>query len=331
MAAGLNFSSAMLSSMASGIKRTEVQGLPKGWIREEVPRFNPSQFGNGLAGLAAAIASGDPGGVDVVYYSPRGHRVKTKAEMSKLLGDQYDLTPFDFQTGKINPVLLRTMQQQQQQQQQRALQQHQQQQQQNQHHSSRKPQNGPTHKVKQAPPAAPPPPPAPVTPPVDNTLVPPIRQTASIFKQPVTVVKSAAADETNTAKAPKSKDEGKSPVAEKPRQLFWEKRLSGIRASYPDEQYEPISLPNNLRPVGPGVEDDVVLASISTSLHLSSGAISGQSNVKKMTEKDPSVYLTPDQPLVCSTKVSQSDVDRQEARVLETRKKLAEALAALTA
>ena len=50
-----------------------------------------------------------------------------------------------------------------------------------------------------------------------------------------------------------------------------------------------------------------------------------------MTEKDPSVYLTPDQPLVCSTKVSQSDVEKQEARVLETRKKLAEALAALTA
>ena len=49
-----------------------------------------------------------------------------------------------------------------------------------------------------------------------------------------------------------------------------------------------------------------------------------------MTEKDPSVYLTPDQPLVCSTKVSQSDVNKQEARVLETRKKLAEALAALT-
>ena len=95
------------------------------------------------------------------------------------------------------------MQQQQQQQQQRALQQHHQQQQQQQqqqhqqhrqHHSSRKPQNGPTHKVKQAPlpMAPPPPPPAPVTPPVDNSLVPPIRQTASIFKQPVTVVKSAA-------------------------------------------------------------------------------------------------------------------------------------------
>ena len=51
MAAGLNFSSAMLSSMASGIKRTEVQGLPKGWIREEVPRFNPSQVWNYMKGL----------------------------------------------------------------------------------------------------------------------------------------------------------------------------------------------------------------------------------------------------------------------------------------
>ena len=87
-------------------------------------------------------------------------------------------------------------------------------------------------------------------------------------------------EETTTAKPPKNKDEGKSPVIEKPRQLFWEKRLSGIRASYPDEQYEPVSLPNSLKPVGPGVEDDVVLASISTSLHLSNGAISGQSNIK---------------------------------------------------
>ena len=62
-----------------------------------------------------------------------------------------------------------------------------------------------------------------------------------------------------------------------------------------------------------------------------SGMKNHLNSFQKMTEKDPSVYLTPDQPLVCSTKVSQSDVDRQEARVLETRKKLAEALAELTA
>ena len=87
-------------------------------------------------------------------------------------------------------------------------------------------------------------------------------------------------DDTAAAKPPKSKDDGKSAVSERPRQLFWEKRLSGMRPSYPDEQYEPVSLPTNLRPVGPGIEDDVVLASISTSLHLSNGTISGQTNAK---------------------------------------------------
>lgn len=50
-----------------------------------------------------------------------------------------------------------------------------------------------------------------------------------------------------------------------------------------------------------------------------------------LNEKDPSVYLNPDQPLIQATKVTQSDVDRQEAKVMETRKQLAEALAALTA
>ncbi len=97
----MNFSAAMLNSPSSGIRRSEVPGLPKGWIREETPRFNPNQFGNGLAGLAATL-SGVAGAVDVVYYSPRGQRVRNKAEMAKLLGDQYDLTPFDFQVTFID-------------------------------------------------------------------------------------------------------------------------------------------------------------------------------------------------------------------------------------
>lgn len=40
----------------------------------------------------------------------KGHRVRTKNEMSRMLGDAYDLTAFDFQTGKINPLLLRSAQ-----------------------------------------------------------------------------------------------------------------------------------------------------------------------------------------------------------------------------
>lgn len=50
----------------------------------------------------------------------------------------------------------------------------------------------------------------------DASLVPPIRQTASIFKQPVTVIKTQEG---------KVKSDLKHGAQEKPKQLFWEKRL----------------------------------------------------------------------------------------------------------
>lgn len=53
----------------------------------------------------------------------------------------------------------------------------------------------------------------------DVSLVPPIRQTASIFKQPVTVYKMLDS---------KVKHELKHGNQEKPKQLFWEKRLEVI-------------------------------------------------------------------------------------------------------
>ena len=81
----------------------------------------------------------------------------------------------------------------------------------------------------------------------------------------------------------KVKVDGKQ-TAEKPRQLFWEKRLSGLRASYPDEEYQPFLLPGHFKPMGPGVKNDVLLASISTNLHMSNGPIHGQSGGKVCTE-----------------------------------------------
>ena len=48
-----------------------------------------------------------------------------------------------------------------------------------------------------------------------------------------------------------------------------------------------------------------------------------------MVDKDPTAYLNPDQPLISLTKVSQDDVDKQEARVIATRKRLADAVKAL--
>lgn len=50
----------------------------------------------------------------------------------------------------------------------------------------------------------------------DASLVPPIRQTASIFKQPVTVYKTQES---------KVKTDFKQGSQDKPKQLFWEKRL----------------------------------------------------------------------------------------------------------
>lgn len=52
----------------------------------------------------------------------------------------------------------------------------------------------------------------------DTSLIPPIRQTASIFKQPVTVVRSQDGDS-------KVKRELQHGSQVKPKQLFWEKRL----------------------------------------------------------------------------------------------------------
>ena len=109
-----SMAAALANGVGGGIRRTEVQGLPKGWIREETPRFDAASFLNGLgsgspAAIAAAAAAAASAKPDVVYYSPKGHRVRTKAEMSRLLGDAYDLTAFDFQTGKINPLLLSSL------------------------------------------------------------------------------------------------------------------------------------------------------------------------------------------------------------------------------
>src|SRR5579885_104214 len=72
-------------------KRYECPALPKGWIREELIR---------RTGLSAGKA-------DVVYYAPNGKKIKSKPQLSRLLGDTFDLSGFDFQTGKVNSLLLR--------------------------------------------------------------------------------------------------------------------------------------------------------------------------------------------------------------------------------
>ena len=47
------------------------------------------------------------------------------------------------------------------------------------------------------------------------------------------------------------------------------------------------------------------------------------------SDADPALYINPEQPLIAATNISQDDIEKQEARVVDTRKKLAQAIEAL--
>ncbi|CAH0559178.1 unnamed protein product [Brassicogethes aeneus] len=152
----------------------------------------------------------------------------------------------------------------------------------------------------------------------DASLVPPIRQTASIFKQPVTVYKSQES---------KVKSDFKNGNQEKPKQLIWEKRLEGLRACDLDGcEFEAMKLPKGLKPVGPHVTEETIIQSVATALHVSTTPVTGQTGSKSSLEKNPGVFLDPKQPLVQSVNISDDDIKSQEDRVAAARKKLQEAL-----
>lgn len=82
-------------------------------------------------------------------------------------------------------------------------------------------------------------------------------------------------------------------------QLFWEKRLEGLRACDPDGfEFDAMDLPKSLKPVGPYITEETLLQSVATALHVSSQPVTGQTGSKTALEKNPGVFLNPDQPLV---------------------------------
>ncbi len=97
---------------------------------------------------------------DVYYYSPSGKKVRSKPELLKILGEHFDLAAFDYHSGKINPHYANS----------------------NGKTSGKSRSNGTSKSSSQYDFQR--------SLRTDSSLVPPIRQTASIFKQPVTVRKS---------------------------------------------------------------------------------------------------------------------------------------------
>ncbi|RWS28362.1 Methyl-CpG-binding domain protein 2-like protein [Leptotrombidium deliense] len=153
----------------------------------------------------------------------------------------------------------------------------------------------------------------------DSSLIQPIRQTASIFKQPVTVIK--------TQKDSKVKLDLKHGPPEKPKQLFWEKRLENLRAiNMDEEEYENFKLPKNMKAIGPNVVEDTAVRSVSTALHLYTQPIIGQTALKSNLEKNLGVYINPEQPLVAAMEITDHDIKQQEEKVLAARKRLEESL-----
>ncbi|XP_068856053.1 LOW QUALITY PROTEIN: methyl-CpG-binding domain protein 2-like, partial [Aphelocoma coerulescens] len=150
-----------------------------------------------------------------------------------------------------------------------------------------------------------------------NTALP-IRQTASIFKQPVTKVTNHPG---NKVRADPQR------LAEQPRQLFWEKRLQGLSASDVSEEIlKSMELPKGLQAVGPGADEAALLWAVASALHCSSAPITGQ--LSAAAEKNPGVWLNAGQPLCRAFVVTDDDIRKQEERVQQVRKKLEEALVA---
>lgn len=154
----------------------------------------------------------------------------------------------------------------------------------------------------------------------DSTLVSPIRQTASIFKQPVTVMRS----QESTVR-----QEVKHGQQEKPRQLFWEKRLENLRFRTAETEGEETDILSNLfKPVGPNVKAETALQSLVSALHTVAQGVSitGQTGSKSALDKNAGVFLNPEQPLVQTIVISEEDIHKQEDRVASARLQLQEAL-----
>ncbi|XP_060916798.1 methyl-CpG-binding domain protein 2 isoform X1 [Labrus mixtus] len=215
---------------------------------------------------------------DVYYYSPSGKKFRSKPQLSRYLGNTVDLGCFDFRTGKMMPGKMQKNKQRLR------------------HDQLILAKGGK----------------------LDLNTALPIRQTASIFKQPVTKVTSHPGN-----KVKPDLQRG----ADQPRQLFWERRLKGLRSSdVTEEVLRSMDLPKGLQSVGPDTSDDTLLSAIASALHMSSAPITGQTSVA--AEKNPAIWLNVSQPLCKAFTVTDEHIREQELKVYQARRSLEEALMA---
>ncbi|XP_042579421.1 methyl-CpG-binding domain protein 2-like [Cyprinus carpio] len=103
-------------------------------------------------------------------------------------------------------------------------------------------------------------------------------------------------------------------ATEQPRQLFWERRLKGLRSSdVSEEALRTMDLPKGLQSMGPDSTERDASVGHASALHMSSAPITGQTS--SAAEKNPSIWLNTSQPLCKAFTVTDDDIREQELKV----------------
>lgn len=273
----------------------DVSALPRGWKREEFVR-------------PQGLSSGKN---QVHYINESGQRFKNKCMLSRFMGKEVDLAPFDWRYGKINQSIKRKVE--------RII------------------------KIKESPDTN-------RRLRNDHTIKPPLRQTVSNFKLPVTIFRAQPKEAAPVVPPPNSvmtrqvqnqisrannheQQRAALAVAEakannfKPRQVFWAKRLQNLRASTNDENMEKFVIPRNMKPILPELfSDDTVIRAVVTALYdrNHTATVIGQLPAADI-QKNPAIFIDPHQP-PCILNIDDNDIKRQEEKVLQYREQLKKAI-----
>lgn len=113
---------------------------------------------------------------------------------------------------------------------------------------------------------------------------------------------------------------------DKPKQLFWEKRLQGISvSSFEEDVLKCFRLPDQIKSIGPGISQKNLIHSLVTNLH-NKASVKGQDRSAIALAKHPEVWLNAEQPLCTPFTITEADVKKQEEKVSTLRRQLSEAL-----
>ena len=247
------------------------------------------------------------------YFSPDGRKFRSKPQIAQYLGDEFDSDKFDFRTGRLNDSRAKSRR--------------------------NRPDVSYTKDFNNA-----------------STVAPKRQTKRGVEKTSVTVIKEPGGKKQMKDAKPEFKRVIKEGMRltraqeraeaeieskrkriqeasvgkdhEKPKQLFWARRLQGLKAvnASTNETVKPVTLPGEIRNLAPGGDPETLLTSIVSYLHLNNNKVLGQNMSLNAMKKNPGVWCNPEQPFCAPFEITQEMVRDQEKKVENARRNLAEAL-----